>query len=58
MSLHPNAQSVVTPGLVAGNCLPLRGSVGFVDIQLRAAVEVKAVTLEHLPRVRGQGGRG
>lgn len=55
--VHPNANSwVLMPsgginGLseVPGNCLPLNGSSGFIDIQLREAIVPDAITVEHIP---------
>lgn len=37
------------PGAAPGQCLPLNGSVGFVDIKLREAVLLAAITLQHIP---------
>ncbi len=43
-------QYLLSPGNAAGECLPLNGSTGHVDIRLRHKVIVQAVTVEHLPR--------
>lgn len=55
--VHPSANSwVLMPsgginGLseVPGNCLPLNGSSGFIDIRLREAIIPDAITVEHIP---------
>ncbi|CAI5468503.1 unnamed protein product [Closterium sp. Yama58-4] len=48
--LHPNAQVVLTPGRFPGNCLPLKGQQGHIDIRLRSTIVPRAFTLEHLPK--------
>ncbi|CAI5999069.1 unnamed protein product [Closterium sp. NIES-64] len=48
--LHPNAQVVLTPGRLPGNCLPLKGQQGHIDIRLRSTIVPRAFTLEHLPK--------
>ncbi|CAI5512384.1 unnamed protein product [Closterium sp. Naga37s-1] len=49
--LHPNAQVVLTPGRFPGNCLPLKGQQGHIDIRLRSTIVPRAFTLEHLPKL-------
>ncbi|GJP34171.1 hypothetical protein CLOM_g18625 [Closterium sp. NIES-68] len=48
--LHPNAQVVLTPGRYPGNCLPLKGQQGHIDVRLRSTIVPLAFTLEHLPK--------
>ncbi|CAI5509743.1 unnamed protein product [Closterium sp. Naga37s-1] len=48
--LHPNAQVVLAPGRFPGNCLPLKGQQGHIDIRLRSTIVPRAFTLEHLPK--------
>lgn len=43
-------QMVLSPAGLPGQCLPLNGSLGHVDIRLRTRTYVDAVTLEHVPR--------
>ena len=43
-------QFLLSPSNAAGECLPLAGSTGHVDIRLRQKIIVHAVTVEHLPR--------
>lgn len=43
-------QLLLSPGNSAGECLPLNGSTGHVDIRLRQKIVPHAVTIEHLPR--------
>lgn len=49
--VHPKADEWVISASqeAAGECLALRGSSGWVDLRLREAVAVEAVTLEHIP---------
>lgn len=55
--VHPSANAwVLMPsgginGLseVPGNCLPLNGSTGFIDIHLRETIVPDAITVEHIP---------
>jgi SUN domain-containing protein 1/2 len=49
---HPKADEWVITATTqaAGECLALRGNRGHVDIRLREAVHVDAVTIEHVPR--------
>ena len=49
MDCPPCSQYVLSPVLAAGRCLPLRGPNAYVDIKLAAAVEIQAVSYEHLP---------
>ncbi len=43
-------QYVLMPGgPIPGECLPLNGSKGFVDIKLRSAIVPTALTYEHVP---------
>ena len=48
--VHPRADEWVLSGGAnfAGECLALRGDKGFVDVRLREAVVVTAVTVEHV----------
>ncbi|KAK9862576.1 hypothetical protein WJX84_006064 [Apatococcus fuscideae] len=49
--MHPDANKyLLTPGNGAGQCLPLNGSTGHVDIRLVRRIMPQSVTLEHLPR--------
>ena len=44
------AQFLLTPGgPIAGECLPLNGSAGWVEIRLREPIEPLALSYEHLP---------
>jgi hypothetical protein len=48
---HPLAlQAVLMPGMHPGRCLPLKGSVGWVDIRLSRPIHLTALTYEHVPR--------
>jgi hypothetical protein len=53
--VHPKADEWVISASqeAAGECLALNGGGGWVDLRLREAVAVEAVTLEHIHR---QGG--
>lgn len=42
-------QYLLSPGIVAGRCLPLRGPDGYVDIKLSRAIHMEALVYEHLP---------
>lgn len=43
-------QYILTPGgPIPGECLPLNGSKGYVDIKLREPIVPTAMTYEHLP---------
>ena len=43
-------QYVLMPGgPIPGECLPLNGSKGFIDIKLRSAIVPTALTYEHVP---------
>lgn len=49
--MHPYAGKVLEPSFgEPGQCLPLKGSRVFVDIALRTAIFVNAVTLEHVAK--------
>jgi SUN domain-containing protein 1/2 len=48
--LSPADQFLLSPGVVAGRCLPLRGSEGYVDIKLAHPIFLQAVTYEHVQR--------
>ncbi|KAK9831220.1 hypothetical protein WJX74_008151 [Apatococcus lobatus] len=49
--MHPDANKLLlSPGNSPGECLPLNGSSGHVDIRLRQKIVPHAVTIEHLPR--------
>lgn len=43
-------QWLLSPGGIAGECLPFNGTSGWVDIRLRTAVWPQAVTIEHIPQ--------
>lgn len=50
-NLHPFAPKILQHSLgEPGQCLPLKGSNVFVDIALRTAILVDAITLEHVAR--------
>ena len=42
-------QLVLMPGAAPGQCLPLEGASGYVDIKLREAMLPAAITLQHIP---------
>ncbi|XP_039135800.1 LOW QUALITY PROTEIN: SUN domain-containing protein 1-like [Dioscorea cayenensis subsp. rotundata] len=47
--IHQNAKKMLEPSFgEPGQCFALKGSTGFVDIKLRTAVFIKAITLEHV----------
>lgn len=49
--MHPYAGKVLEPSFgEPGQCLPLKGTSVFVDIALRTAIFVNAVTLEHVAK--------
>ena len=51
--LHPFAQKVLQPSLgVPGQCLPLKGANGSIDVSLRTTIVPSAFTLEHVAKVR------
>lgn len=49
--MHPYAGKVLEPSFgEPGQCLPLKGSRVFVDIAVRTAIFINAVTLEHVAK--------
>lgn len=42
-------QLLLMPGAAPGQCLPLDGSSGYVDIRLREPMLPAAITLQHIP---------
>ncbi|XP_039136858.1 SUN domain-containing protein 1-like [Dioscorea cayenensis subsp. rotundata] len=47
--IHQNAKKMLEPSFgEPGQCFALKGSTGFVDIKLRTAVFIEAITLEHV----------
>ncbi|CAI9102779.1 OLC1v1001112C1 [Oldenlandia corymbosa var. corymbosa] len=47
--VHPDAQKMLIPSFgEPGQCFPLKGSNGFVQIKLRAPIIPEGVTLEHV----------
>lgn len=50
--VHPRANEwVLSPKAgVPGSCLPLAGREGFIDIKLRTAIAIEALSVEHVPR--------
>ncbi|RZS26028.1 hypothetical protein BHM03_00059326 [Ensete ventricosum] len=51
--VHANAHKMLEPSFgEPGQCFPLRGSSGFVEIRLRTGIIPEAVTLEHVAQVR------
>nr|GMC93659.1 protein SAD1/UNC-84 domain protein 1-like [Ipomoea batatas] len=50
-TVHTDAQKILTPSFgEPGQCFPLRGSRGFVQVRLRTAIIPEAVTLEHVAK--------
>lgn len=50
--VHPNADKMLKPSFgEPGQCFPLKGTTGFVQIRLRTAIIPEAVTLEHVAKV-------
>ncbi|XP_057453474.1 SUN domain-containing protein 1 [Lotus japonicus] len=50
-SVHPNADKMLKPSFgEPGQCFPLKGSSGFVQIRLRTDIIPEAVTLEHIAK--------
>lgn len=50
-SVHPSAQKMLEPSFgEPGQCFPLHGSSGFVEIRLRVGIIPDAVTLEHVSK--------
>ncbi|KAJ9186994.1 hypothetical protein P3X46_002496 [Hevea brasiliensis] len=49
--IHPDAVKMLKPSFgEPGQCFPLKGSRGFVQIRLRTAIISEAVTLEHVAK--------
>jgi len=49
--IHVNAHKMLEPSFgEPGQCFPLQGSSGFVDVRLRTAIILDAVTLEHVTK--------
>uniref|UniRef100_A0A2P2ISA5 SUN domain-containing protein n=1 Tax=Rhizophora mucronata TaxID=61149 RepID=A0A2P2ISA5_RHIMU len=50
--IHPDALNMLKPSFgEPGQCFPLKGSSGFVQIRLRTAIIPEAITLEHVAKV-------
>ncbi|CAH9088930.1 unnamed protein product [Cuscuta epithymum] len=50
-AVHKHAHKILTPSFgEPGQCFPLRGSKGFVQVRLRTAIIPEAVTLEHVAK--------
>ncbi|KAL2478122.1 Protein SAD1/UNC-84 domain protein 1 [Forsythia ovata] len=50
-TVHVDAEKMLRPSFgEPGQCFPLKGSSGFVQIRLRAAILPEAVTLEHVAK--------
>ncbi|EEF38973.1 SUN domain-containing protein 1 [Ricinus communis] len=51
IGVHPDAVKMLKPSFgEPGQCFPLKGSSGFVQIRLRTAIIPQAVTLEHVAK--------
>ncbi|KAL5061920.1 hypothetical protein RYX36_023657 [Vicia faba] len=49
--VHPNADKMLKPSFgEPGQCFPLKGSSGFVQIKLRTEIIPEAITLEHVAK--------
>ncbi|KAK3011659.1 hypothetical protein RJ639_010672 [Escallonia herrerae] len=49
--VHSTAEKMLSPSFgEPGQCFPLKGSSGFVDIKLRTAIIPEAITLEHVAK--------
>lgn len=49
--VHPKANKMLSPSFgEPGQCFPLKGSSGFVQIRLRAEIIPEAITLEHVAK--------
>lgn len=49
--VHPDADRMLRPSFgEPGQCFALKGNIGFVDVALRTAIVVEAVTLEHVSK--------
>lgn len=42
-------QKLLTPAMSPGQCFPLNGSTGYVDIQLHTPIAITGFSLEHIP---------
>ena len=42
-------QALLTPAVAPGQCLPLDGTTGYVDIRLHHPVHLTGFSLEHIP---------
>lgn len=50
--VHNDADKMLKPSFgEPGQCFPLKGSTGFVQIRLRSAIVPEAITLEHVAKV-------
>ena len=50
--VHPDAQKMLQPSFgEPGQCFPLMGSSGFVEVRLRTAIIPHSITLEHVAKV-------
>ncbi|XP_010552892.1 PREDICTED: protein SAD1/UNC-84 domain protein 1-like isoform X2 [Tarenaya hassleriana] len=50
--VHSNAIKMLSPSLgEPGQCFPLKGSNGYVQVKLRAPIMPEAITLEHVAKV-------
>ncbi|KAL3137922.1 hypothetical protein ABBQ38_005169 [Trebouxia sp. C0009 RCD-2024] len=43
------AEKLLTPAMSPGQCFPLNGSTGYVDIHLHTPIAITAFSLEHIP---------
>lgn len=51
VEVHSNADKMLKPSFgQPGECFPLKGSSGFVQIRLRSAIIPEAITLEHVAK--------
>ncbi|XP_047316014.1 SUN domain-containing protein 1-like [Impatiens glandulifera] len=51
VKVHPDAERMLRPSFgEPGQCFALKGNSGFVDVGLRTAIVVEAVTLEHVSK--------
>ncbi|CAN6443201.1 unnamed protein product [Victoria cruziana] len=49
--VHPRAEKMLEPSFgEPGQCFPLKGGSGFVEIKLRTAIIPEAITLEHVAK--------
>ncbi|GAB2277725.1 hypothetical protein Dimus_012428 [Dionaea muscipula] len=50
-TVHEDAQKMLTPSFgEPGQCFALNGSSGFVDVRLKSAIVIEAITLEHVAK--------